>query len=586
MTTNARELKLDASGANRKQRRVPAVLSTTFAVQRDGYSEILLHQPENVDLSRAPLPLIESHDGLRLNIGIVENLKISGNKLRGDVVLGNSSRANELWPDIESGIVRSLSVAYLINDQEIEGTTIKVTRWMPYEASLVSIPADPSAGLYRSSEMKNENEQLPAGNENLSRSQRRAASNETNESTGVAAERVRVNEILAIAGADAYKRYDLGELANQAVVGGMSVDEFRERAMSKMHSPPKPTDTCAGYNGSSQARAFNLTRAINGLIDPRSVDNGNEREISDEIAKQSGVKPRGIYMPLGNLSQRAMTVSGNPALVGTQHLSSEFIDLLRARSFVMQLGTRMLPGLTGNVSIPRRTGSSTAAWIAGDNVDSLTPSDSTYDAVALTPRTVGAFTVLSRKLLLQGDPGSEEIIRSDLAAVIAVELDRAAINGSGAANQPLGVVNTVGVNSATFPNIGPAFADILKMEADLVADNADTGSLAYLTTPALAAVLKGRETAAGSGQFVWAAGRDRGTGQMNALPAYASANVPLDRIILGNWDDLLMGMWGAIDIDVDPYYDFAKGSVAIRAFASVDFAVRHPESFAVYSRAP
>lgn len=434
--------------------------------------------------------------------------------------------------------------------------------------------------------MKNENEQLPAGNENLSRSQRRAASNETNESTGVAAERVRVNEILAIAGADAYKRYDLGELANQAVVGGMSVDEFRERAMSKMHSPPKPTDTCAGYNGSSQARAFNLTRAINGLIDPRSVDNGNEREISDEIAKQSGVKPRGIYMPLGNLSQRAMTVSGNPALVGTQHLSSEFIDLLRARSFVMQLGTRMLPGLTGNVSIPRRTGSSTAAWIAGDNVDSLTPSDSTYDAVALTPRTVGAFTVLSRKLLLQGDPGSEEIIRSDLAAVIAVELDRAAINGSGAANQPLGVVNTVGVNSATFPNIGPAFADILKMEADLVADNADTGSLAYLTTPALAAVLKGRETAAGSGQFVWAAGRDRGTGQMNALPAYASANVPLDRIILGNWDDLLMGMWGAIDIDVDPYYDFAKGSVAIRAFASVDFAVRHPESFAVYSRAP
>ena len=88
----------------------------------------------------------------------------------------------------------------------------------------------------------------------------------------------------------------------------------------------------------------------------------------------------------------------------------------------------------------------------------------------------------------------------------------------------------------------------------------------------------------GTGLFVWNAGREPGVGEVGGLPAYASSNVPLDKIILGNFSDLLMGMWGAIDVSVDPNYDFAKGSIAVRIFASVDFAVRHPQSFVVYGR--
>ena len=77
-----RELQLDASRADPKRRSVPAVISSTYPVPRNGYNEVLLHGRENVDLSRAPLPLIESHDGARLNVGIVENLRLAGDKLR------------------------------------------------------------------------------------------------------------------------------------------------------------------------------------------------------------------------------------------------------------------------------------------------------------------------------------------------------------------------------------------------------------------------------------------------------------------------------------------------------------------------
>jgi HK97 family phage major capsid protein len=580
-----RELILDTRRADTKRRSVPAVLSTEHAVDRGDYLEVLLHGPENVDLSRAPLPLIESHDGSTLNVGLVDNLRLTGGKLRGDLVLGNSARALELWPDIEAGIIRHLSIGYLIDDVERrDGGVLAATRWQPYEASLVSIPADPNAGTYRSFDMEHETENT----EHLSRSQRRAQKAESPEA-GMQAERKRVNDIMAIA--DAYKRFGLDDVAAAAVRNGLSVDEFRARSLEKMASAPKPSPDVGWpahspyIGGRHQDREYSLTRMLASIIDPRSVDAGYEREVSQELAHRMGRKPNGFYMPLGPMSgQRDLTVAGAPALVGTQHMGNEFIDILRNRSFVMRQGPRTLAGLTQDVSIPRLTSSATSGWIAGDGVDGLTPSQQALDSVTLTPHTVGALTVLSRKMVLQGDPDAENMVRQDFGRLIAVELDRAAIAGSGAANQPTGITNTTGVTAGTYPLAGPDFASVVAMEGALMADNADFGSLAYLTTPALASTLKTTETASGSGQFVWTAGTERGAGQMNGLPAYATSNVPTDHIIFGNFNDLLVGLWGGVDVDVDPHYDFAKGSIAVRILTSLDFAVRHPESFAVYTR--
>lgn len=576
-----RDLELDAARADAKKRRVPAVLSTTFPVEREGYVEVLLHGRENVDLSRAPLPLIESHDGRTLNIGLVENLRLADGKLRGDVVFGTSQRANELWPDVEAGIVRNLSVGYRITDFQWRGETLEAKRWQPFETSLVSIPADPNAGTYRSYSMHNdEGESVANADNTLTRRERRELHRETaglNQSANT--ERARVLEITAIA--RQYDRYDLGDVAEHAIREGLSVAEFKARAMDKMANGPMAISN--GHRRDQPEREYSIVRAIAGAIDQR-VDNGFEREVSQELGRALGRQPRGIFMPVGRLTERTLSVAGAAALVGEQNLGSEFIDALRNRSFVMQLGARVLSGLTEDLSIPRLTASSTAGWIAGDGTDGLTESTPTVDAVTLKPKTVGALTVLSRKMVLQGNPDAESMVRNDFAQLIAVELDRAAINGSGVANQPIGVINTAGVSTGTYPLAGPDFASMLAMEAALMADNADQGSLAYLTTPALAAVLKGKETAAGSGVFVWSAGRERGQGSMVGLPAFATSNVPLDRVILGNWADLLMGLWGAVDIEVNPYHDFSKGNVGVRVFASVDFAVRHPESFAVYTR--
>jgi HK97 family phage prohead protease len=146
-------------------RRFPvSVSSDTPIPRRDPFTgarfeEILSHERDAVDLSRAPLPLLEGHDKTRVNVGIVTALRVTGGKLRGELVLGSSQRATELAADIGAGIVSGLSVGYLIDAEQRneKAKRITATRWTPYEVSLTPIPADTSVGINRSLPMDETN---------------------------------------------------------------------------------------------------------------------------------------------------------------------------------------------------------------------------------------------------------------------------------------------------------------------------------------------------------------------------------------------------------------------------------------------
>jgi HK97 family phage prohead protease len=142
--------------AAKTSKRFPASISSDTPITRRSYdgewSEILEHSARAIDLSRAPLPLLESHNRMAVNIGIVDGLRVDGGKLRGEVVLGNSARAEELAADIAGGIVRSLSIGYEIIEQKRDEPKkrITATRWRPHEVSIVSTPADTTVGIGRS----------------------------------------------------------------------------------------------------------------------------------------------------------------------------------------------------------------------------------------------------------------------------------------------------------------------------------------------------------------------------------------------------------------------------------------------------
>lgn len=564
---NKRDLTIETNRANESERSVPVVLSTEYPVERDWGTEVLDHNPESVDLSRAPLPLIESHDNTRLNIGLVDDLMVINKKLRGTLKLGHSKRAAELWEDIKSGIIRNVSIGYKILKKVSEpGGIQRVTSFMPYELSLVATPADPTSGIHRTTGTTMTEEIKPP------RGERKRTNAE------LLAEKTRIDEIREIG-----QKFNVPELAQKWIDNGDSSAGFREMMYTKMQYD-KPIKVKTDFDiDQRDLQHFSIRKAILACIDPQKYaqDAGFEREVSDHIAQTRGKDTAGFHVPLNIPQQRDVTYAGTGSnLVATQHLAGEFVDILRNRSTILRLPTTKLSGLQGNVSIPTKSGTSTAYWVSNDG-EAITESTPAFSAIAMTPKTVGGLVEVTRRTLMQSSPSVEQLLQQDLADMLAVTIDGAAITGTGASSQPTGILNTASIGTTTYVNGStPDYADIVGLEGTIAAANADGQSMAYLLTPALMTALKTTDLGTDTGQFIFSRGSEPGTGTMNGMPAYYSANVTAGYVIAGNWSDFLFAEWGSVEIDVDPYSEFAKGNLLIRAFMDVDFGVRHAGAFA------
>ncbi|HQS81552.1 MAG TPA: phage major capsid protein [Thiobacillus sp.] len=591
-----REIELRPAEADSGSDIIPCTLASETPVERGDYLEVLSHRPADVDLSRAPLPLLVQHNHTELNIGVIEQVRIVGGKLTGLARFGSSTQAREILADVKAGIVRSLSVGYqLLKPLTETGRTVRFA-WQPYECSVVSVPADHHAGFYRNHSPKGKimTDVTITENDALSRSQRRSSNQ------GALEERERVQEIAAIGHA-----HNLQNDANRAIADGTSLDAFRSIAMSRIRSNGtlRPAESPDIGLSQREAERFSFQRAILAQMDPNYArrEAGFELEASRALAEKLGKEPQGLFVPnevLRHQRGQRDLVTGTPGaggyLVANELDASSFIELLRARSHVLTLGATTLGGLVGNLSIPSQTGAATASWLAEGGAP--TESQQAFGQVPLTPKTVGAYTDFSRRMLLQATPDIEAIIRADLAALMAVEVDRAAIAGTGANNEPTGILSTSGIGSVAIgANGGPVtWAHVLMLEEALANASADMGAMAHLTNAKVRRALKGTTKVSGDAGagFIWSdEARDAdGFGWMNGYKSAVSSNVPstltkgtgtnLSAMIFGNWRDLMIGQWGGLDLMVDKISLGTSGGTRVIALLDVDIAVRRAASFA------
>jgi len=342
---------------------------------------------------------------------------------------------------------------------------------------------------------------------------------------------------------------------------------------------------------------FSITRLIKAQIDaregrPSAFKNCElEVETSRAIARATGREPRGFYVPVSALmtgEQRGL-VKGTPSaggyLVATELLSNQMVELLQNRAAVVRAGATVLGGLVGDVDIPRQTAAGQAYWVAENGTP--TASQQAVDKISLSPKTVGAYTEISRKMLLQSSLDIEAFVRRDLTSVLGLAIDYAALHGTGQNSQPRGIANTSGVNIVSGGTNGaaPTWEHIVQLETEVAVDNADSGALAYMTNAKVAGKLKSTPKISGHPTYLLEGDRLNGralyvTNQVRSdLTKGTGTN--LSAIFFGNWSDLLIGTWGALDILVDPYSLGTSGGVRVIVFQDVDIAVRHPESFAV-----
>lgn len=322
-------------------------------------------------------------------------------------------------------------------------------------------------------------------------------------------------------------------------------------------------------------------------------DMGATFELSQEIAKRTGRRANGVFIPHVALMRRDLTVGTASAGGHTvQTTLRGFVDMLRPRAKVLQAGATLLPGLVGNVAIPRQTAAATAYWVSES--EAPTESQQAFDQIAMSPKTVAAFTDMSRKLLLQSSIDVQNFVGQDLTASIALAIDGAALNGAGG-TQPTGLLGTAGVLSQTIAGSAPTWAEVVNMETKVAAESADEPTSAFLMTPAVRGSLNKTEKVADTGEFIWDNTRiDGADGRLAGYRAFVSSNVPQNlgagtnehAMIFGNWSDLVVGLWGVLDLMVDPYTGSTTGAVRVIAMQDVDVAVRHAQSFCKAQYAP
>lgn len=368
-----------------------------------------------------------------------------------------------------------------------------------------------------------------------------------------------------------------------------AIAEMRQRGEVPQRPMVREAPDAKVGMGARDMRQYSLVRAIRASLagDWRGAE--LEREASEATAKRIRREPHSFFVPQDVLESRDLTV-GTPTAGGNlveTVLAQSFIELLRNRMVVRSAGARVLSGLVGDVAIAKQTGGATSYWVAESG--SPTESQLSVGQVPLTPHTVGAYTDISRKLLKQASLDIEAMVRGDLATAIALAVDYAALHGSGSSNEPTGIANTSGIGAVVGGTNGaaPTWENIVELETDVGTANADIGALAYVTNAKVRGKLKTTEKASGTAQFVWESGQT----PLNGYPALVSGQVrdDLDKgtstgvcsaIFFGNWRDLVIGMWGALDVLVDPYTGGTSGTVRVVAFQDADIAVRHAGSFA------
>lgn len=580
--------------------------SETEEVERWFGVEILDHSPGAVDLRRLKRSgaLLIDHDPTN-QVGVIEEVTIGADrKGRALVRFGRSAKAEEIFQDVIDGIRTNVSCGYdpiemkLDRTQENGPDVYRVTRWMPFEISLVSIPADIEVGVGRGADEQREirvtvstttREEPTMPEEKKETAPEapavRAAVIEGEPKTPSAKETEALRK-RAIENLCKVNKID-SKQERMWIDSGFSLDQVADDLVDIMEERGKTNPQPLSRVGLTdrETKTFSLTRAIRACAENNWTSAPFELECSRAVAQKLNQvpNPNRFYVPFEVMqrpvearSQRDLTVATAGAggyLVSTDNQG--FVEMLRNRSVVMNAGARRLSGLTGNVTIPRQSAAGTPYWLLNEATQ-ITESQQTFVQIPLTPKTVGAYTEISRQLLLQSSPGVEGIVTDDLAQIVALAADLGALEGSGASGQPTGISATSGIGSVTGTSL--AAAGVIEFQTDVAASNVNPVAGAYVTTPVVAGLLMVRPELPSTGTTrlwqgnIW-------DGSLFGLRAMTSNQLTAGSMIFGDWNELVIGEWGILEIETNPFANFQAGIIGVRAIYSMDVGVRRPFAF-------
>jgi len=625
---------------NVEARTVELAFSSTTPVRRWFGDEVLSHDGDAVVLDRLldGGAVLVGHNWDD-QVGVVQSARVDSDGVgRAVVRFGKSARADEIFQDIVDGIRQHVSVGYrviTISEEIREGqpNLVTVTRWEPFEVSVVPVPADPNVGIGRAMGNPPEaggEEARQTGGENAGAvaEPNDTGQRETQMKTIITRDaegnlvRARVDEndqiievieVLERAGAaetamlsrvqeqeatrvreltDLGREYGAADLATEMIAGRHGVSDMRERLLDHLHQRSTQDRQLSERSGigltDSETEQFSFLRAIRALANPadRSAQEAAafEFEVSDAAADAQGRDAQGVMVPMDVLMRAPLNTGSGGATaadtggntIANPLLTQSFIQMLRARAILLQLATPLM-GLVGNPDIPTQEGGAAGYWIGEDD-------EAAEDLLSLgqrqfSPKTVAAYSEITRRTLKQSSMDIEALVRSDLALALAATLDLAGFYGTGTDDQPLGIANANGVNVVDFAGAGsgggvamPTWDEVIQMESDIAAANADVNRMAYVQNAKMRGHFKSTQKFTGTnGAPIW-----ESDNTVNGYRGEVTNQIANGDVFHGDFSNVLVGMWGGLDITADPFTHSRRGRLRVVTMQDADFVLRHP----------
>ena len=609
--------------------------SSETPVERWFGTEVLSHKRESIRMDRldaGAAPLLFNHDWSD-PVGVISGARLEGGRLMVDAQMFSTQRAKEIATMVEEGL-RNVSIGYEIEEMEEDAKrgVFTATRWQPLEVSIVTVPADASVGIGRAQDdqakpvrvVRAAEEVLPAATA-AAQPKESKVDEVKNAATGASVEAPATLPAQVRSGPSALELENArrrtienlcqankidNQIRDHWIGTGLSINDVSDELLAIVRQRSENTQKVDAPSrlGLSQqeAKRFSIFRAASAILENNWTQAGFELECSREIAKRLGREvpdPRKFFVPhevqerqvpysrgstlmvgphasqYADYLKRDLTVgspSGGGYTVGTQNVS--FIELQRNRSMAFRLGATPLPGQRENITIPRQTATGSATWLANE-ASTISEVNQTFGQLSLSPKNVGAYTEISRQLMLQANPSIEGIVTSDLANVVALAVDTAVLSGSGGSGQPTGIINTGGIGSVTGTSL--AFEDILEFQTDVAASNIMPARGGYATTHAVASLCIQRVKYTNTASPLWEG--NVWDGAMQGFPAMASNQMSSGTMLFGDWSQVLVAEWGTLEIEVNPYAAFTAAIVGIRAIYTMDCGLRYAGAFSYAS---
>lgn len=297
------------------------------------------------------------------------------------------------------------------------------------------------------------------------------------------------------------------------------------------------------------------------------------------------------------------TVTSEGGYLVPEVYANEIIELLYPSTVIYSLGARRLGMSNGNLNIPKvKTG--TRAMFVGEN-RAIPKNAPKFGNLRLSAKKLTALIPMSNDLLRSTNFDNDVIVGQDVTKQMALGVDYGALLGKGGEFQPLGILHNKGVQNIDVTSLDASYASSAGvitaafpnfLVASVLRNNVYADGLGFVFNTSVEQFLKSMRDNVGG--FIFAKEMNE-NGTLIGYP-YRTTNLLETAngktcIIFGNWNDLVLGEQGALEIETSregSWTDeagnlvsaFENDQTLIRAINNVDAGLRHDESFAVATK--